>query len=132
MPGYDNPITVTHQFGGVNDFGADADNVFYFQGPAGKKGRLRSIMVETREAFACTTTAAYVAVGTGSDADAYAKLNIADGTADDTVFTEADDTDAIIAADLPADTAIKVTCGQSVDDSSDTGQGVVSIIVDWY
>src|SRR5574343_887499 len=129
---YDNPIVVTHQFGGVNDFGADADNVFYFQGPAGKRGRILSIMVETREAFACTTTAAYVAVGTGSDPDAYAKLNIADATPDNTVFTEADDTDALIAPDLPADTAIVVTCGQSVDDSADTGQGVVSIVVAWH
>ena len=129
---YDNPMTLLHQFGEVIDFGDDADVVRYIKGPPGKKGMLKSVSIETMEAFACTTTPAAIEVGTAGDDDAYANLLIADLTADNVVFSELDDTDAIISPAMPADTLIKVTMTQSTDNSSDTGQGYVSIIIDWY
>jgi len=128
---YDNPISINHQFS-VSDFGDGSDDVRYLQGPSGLKGNLRSISVETREVFATDSKTAKVHVGTATDADAYGALIIPDGTADNTVFNESDDTDAIISAAIPADSLVVVTQIFGEDASAVTGQGVVSVVIDWY
>jgi hypothetical protein len=131
MP-YDNPMTCCYNFP-VMDFGATAgDTTHYLSGPAGKKGMLRSISVSTSEAFLCDTKAANVQVGTVGDPDAYGKLNIADGTAVNTVFNEGDDTDAIIAADIAADTQVMVVLDEGTDGSGVTGIATPTVIIDWY
>lgn len=115
-----------------HDFGADTDTSYYFSGPAGYAGKLRSISVSTKEAFACTTTPARVYVGTAADPDAYGLLNIADETAINVVYNSEDDTDAIIDDDIPADTQVIIKLTQSVDNAADTGQGSVDVFIDWY
>lgn len=128
---YDETFVTEHCIG-LNDFGANADNIYWVKGPPGHKGSLLDVQVSVVEAFACTTTAAGVKVGTSGDDDAYAHLVIPDTTAISTLFNIADDTDAIIQPVIPADTEIKITCIQSTDDSSDTGQGVVKLLIRWH
>jgi hypothetical protein len=117
------------------DFGADADEVMSFRLPVrddgtAMQGQLVNIGVMVTETFACTTTAASVSIGTAADADAYAKLNIADTTADLDFFDKSDDTDAIIADDIAAATLVQVTFTQGTDDSADAGKGY--LVLDFY
>lgn len=114
------------------DFGAASGNTVHsLGGPAGKKGKLREIGVATTEAFVTATTLAQVQVGTSADADAYGLLNIPTGSADNTVVNSTDDTDAIIAADIPAETCVHVTLVEGTG-ASLTGQGYPYIIIDWF
>ena len=108
---------------GNHDFGADADETVNFRLPPGYQGKLIDIGVMTTEAFACDQTVASVALGTSSNADAYALLNIADATADNDCFDTTDDTDAIISADIAAGALLRVTLTQATDAQGDTGQG---------
>ncbi len=129
---YDSPMTIGYNFA-LMDFGATAgDTIHYISGPAGKRGMLRSVSVAVTEVFACSTKAGNVQVGNVSDDDAYGKLNIADGTAANTVFNEGDDTNAIISAAIAADTVVKVTLDEGTDASAVTGQGTPHIIIDWF
>ena len=129
---YDKPITSIYPFA-VMDFGATAgDTTNVINGPAGKKGRLKSITARATEVFACSTKAANVKIGSAGDLDKYAQLNIADGTANLAIFTELDDTDAIIDADIAANAPITVTFDEGTDGSAVTGQAVVTIFIDWY
>ena len=128
---YDNPQTACHNFANM-DFGAVAgDTVHYVTGPAGKKGRLKSISVAVTEAFACDATNALVHVGTIADENAYGTLTIADLTLISTAFNEGDDTDAIIAADIAADTVVMITLVEGTDGTGVTGQGHPTVIIDW-
>lgn len=131
MPTYDQPLHACYNFPNM-DFGASAGaTVHTIPGPAGKKGRLIDIAVGVTEVFETVTTVAHVQVGTSADADAYGKLNIPTGAADNTVVNKADDTDAIIAADIPADTAVHVTLTEGTG-AGLTGQGYVSVYIDWF
>ncbi len=106
------------------DFGVDRDFTGYFRLPTGYVIELLKIGLMVTEAFACTTTAADIRLGTASDDDAYAKLQIADGAAVTDFQDETDDPDAIIEAHIPADTLLKLTLTQSTDDSADAGKGL--------
>lgn len=124
---YNNPRTVTYSFN--HDFGAGSD-ALAIKGPTGMKGRIIDIGVMVTETFNAVTTPAYVRMGTTTDADAYAELNM--GTAADTnYYNTQDDTDAIIDADLPADTQIEVALVAPTG-GTPAGIGVVNIVVDWY
>lgn len=129
MSTYDNPSTVTFQFG-LHDFGAGA-GALSFKLPKGKKGRLIDVGVfGITEAFSATTTPAYFRVGTASDADAYAELNLGTAAATDT-YNTVDDPDAIIDADLPADTQIEVTMVAPTG-GTPAGIGVPFVVVEIY
>ena len=131
MPTYDQPIHGVYNFPNM-DFGAAAGaTVHTIPGPAGKKGRLIDIAVGITEATVFATTLGSVAVGTSADADAYGILNIPTGAADNTVVNKLDDTDAIIAADIPAETAVHVTLTEGTG-AALAGQGYVSVYIDWY
>jgi len=131
MPGYDNPIHACYNFPNM-DFGASAGATTHtIAGPAGKKGRLVDIAVGVTEVFETVTTLAHVQVGKSDDLDAYGKLNIPTGAADNTVVNKLDDTDAIIAADIPAETAVHVTLTEGTG-AALTGQGYVCVYIDWY
>ena len=127
---YSNPQTCMYNFPNM-DFGAAAGTTVHsIAGPAGKKGRITDVGVATTEVFVTATTLAHVQVGTSADADAYAKLNIPTASADNTVVNSADDTDAIIDADIPADTCVHVTLTEGTG-ASLTGQGYPYVIIDW-
>lgn len=128
---YDDPIH-GHYHWDTFDFGGDADATYYISGPAGCKGKLISIGASTSEEFACSVTAAGVLVGVNGNTDAYAQMNIPDETAVNTVYNSGDDTDAIISADIAADTQVVVTLTQSVDGAADAGKAAVDIFIDWY
>ena len=111
------------------DFGADANEKYSFRLPKRDngdpmQGQLVKIGCMITEAFAATTTPASIELGTAADADAFAKLNIPDLAADVDCYDETDDTDAIIADDIPAGTLLEVNLTQATDDTSDTGQGI--------
>ena len=129
---YSNPKTCMYNFPNM-DFGATAGNTTHpIAGPAGKKGRLIEVGIISTEAFLDDATAAQVLVGIVGNTDAYAALNIADGTAINTIFNSGDDTDAIIDADIPADTTTLVTLVEGTDGTGVTGQGYPYVIIDWY
>lgn len=125
---YDNPSTVTYSFP-AHDFGAGAD-ALAIKGPSGKTGRLIDVGVAVKETFTATTTPAYVRLGTASDADAYAELNMATA-ADTDYWNTQDDTDAIISSTLPADTQIEVAF-VSPTGGTPAGIGDVNIVVEWF
>ncbi len=132
MTTYATPMTCMYNFPNM-DFGAAAGATTHnIAGPAGRKGRLREIGVVTTEAFADDTAEAHVQVGIIGDLDEHGKLNITDLTAINTVFNSKDDTDAIIDADIAADTTVVVTLTEGTDGTGVTGQGAPYVIIDWY
>lgn len=111
------------------DFGNDANEKYSFRLPKNTdgnsmQGQLVKIGVMVTETFACSTTPAAIELGIATNADEYAKLNIADEAADADCFDETDDTDAIIKDDIPADTLLEVNLTQATDASADAGKGM--------
>lgn len=128
---YDNPDTYCYNFAAM-DFGAAAGVTEHrIAGPAGKKGKLREIGVILSEIAAWTTTDGLVNVGTAADIDAFGLLSITTATAINTVFNTKDDTDAIIDADIPANTAVLVTLTEGTGGSL-TGIGNPYVVIDWF
>jgi hypothetical protein len=126
---YDNPLTITYTWG-LHDFGAGAA-AYEFQGPAGKSGRLRHVGITVTETFTADTTPGYVRVGTTADPDAYAQLELGTTAVDNGYFSEANDADAIIEPDLPADTEVEVDF-VSPTGGTPAGAGHVFVVVDWF
>ena len=125
---YDKGEMITYNLG-LHDFAAAAD-ALAIKGPPGKTGRLVDIGVAVTEVFNAVTTPAFVRLGTSGDADAYAELNMG-AAADTDYWNTQDDTDAIIAETLPADTQIEVALVQNTG-GTPTGIGHVHISVLWY
>ncbi len=112
--------------------GATVDTLS-FRGPAGKQGRVIGIGVAVTETFAVDDTPAKLRVGSATDADAYAELNIADGAAADDSFDQTDDTDAIVSGhSIPADSIVEVTGVVGVDAGTEAGMGVGTVITEWW
>lgn len=113
------------------DYGA-GDSVQYFRGPKGKTGTLVDIHVSPTEAFNSVTTDGYTAVGTASDADAYALFVQGDlavtAAACGTDMTT--DPDWLISASIPADTQVKVSFIAPTG-GTPTGIATTTIVVDW-
>lgn len=113
-----------------HDFGATAGvKEFSFRLPNDEHGRpcqgqVVKIGVMVTEVFACDATAAFFELGTAADPDAFCKLTIADGAAAKDCFDETDDTDAIIAKNIPAGTLVEVTLTEGTDGTGVTGQGI--------
>ena len=127
-------MSVREKYSFYLDFGA-AGNVFSFKGPKGKKGQLIDYGVEgITEAFVATAS---VAVGLAGNADAYGEELLMGSSAPDTVGTlsaktEATDPDDfratyVVEPDIPADTAIYITC---VADST-SGMANAFAVVEW-
>ena len=128
---YSNPVTTRIQSGDVQDLGG-TPTAYSFKGPTGMQGTIIDIGIEVTETFACDSLEACFNVGTSSDADAYAKLNITDGTAITDTFNIQNDTNAIIAEAIPADTQIECLPVAGTDGTSVTGQGYTYVVVEWY
>ncbi len=131
MTTYATPMTCMYNFVIFDFGGAVANGEHLIGGPAGKKGRLREVGVTINEVTEFATTLGIIQVGIASDTDAYGVLNIPTGSAIDTVVNSADDTDAIIAADIPADTCVQLTLIEGTG-AALTGQGAPYVIIDWY
>jgi len=106
------------------DFGGGADETMSFRIPTAMDAELIKIGVMITETFATNATTGSVQLGTASDADAYAKLVIPDGAADNDCYDETDDTDAIISANISAGALVRVTLTHGTDGSSVAGIGI--------
>lgn len=127
---YSQPDIVTYTFPAV-DFGTGGLTTA-IKAPAGyKNGRIIDVGCRVTETFACDGTPGSVSIGTTGDGDAYAKLNIADGTAATDFFNTQDDTDAIIEADV-TNTQLEVVCAVGVDAGTEAGIGDVVIVIGWF
>ena len=118
--------------GASQDMGNGTPTVFSFKGPTGMQGTIIDVGIEVTETFACDSTEASFLVGTTADDDAYCKLNITDGTALTDTFNIQDDTNAIIAEAIPADTQIECKPVVGVDSGTEAGQGFPYVVVEWY
>lgn len=128
MPQYDNPKTITIPLGSVN-FGSNGASSFKL--PKGLKGRLVDIGVISTTTFTATSTGAFVKLGTSADDDAYASLGSLGTLAATDTFNTVNDPDAIINADLPADTQIEVVYTAPTG-GSPAGVGLVYVVVDVF
>jgi len=129
---YSNPVTTRIQSGAVQDMGNGTPTVFSFKGPTGMKGTIIDVGIEVTETFACDSTEASFQVGTTGDANAYCQLNVTDGTALTDTFNIQNDTNAIIAEAIPADTQIECTPVVGVDSGTEAGIGYPYVVVEWY
>lgn len=137
---YDNPLRVSYNMG-IHDFGAGGDDLA-LQRPVGKNfARVEEIHVAVTETFTADTTPGYVRIGTASDADKFAELNM--GTAADTDgYGTNDDTDAIKAAGKEIDLDNDGDAGASLDQlevafvaptgGTPAGMGYVTIVMSWW
>jgi len=125
---YSNPLVITYNLG-LHDFGTAGD-ALAIKAPSGyASGRIMDIGVAVTETFTATTTPAYVRLGTTTDADAYAELNM--GTAADTdYYNTQDDTDAIIDADVTS-TQIEVALVAPTG-GTPAGIGHVHVTIAWF
>lgn len=106
------------------DFGIDRDVTLNFRLPTGYNAELLKIGLAVTEAFACTTTAANMLLGTATDPNYYAQLEIADAAAVTDFQDETDDSDAILVKHIAKDTLLRLTLTQSTDDTADAGKGL--------
>jgi len=125
---YSNPLVITYNLG-LHDFGAGGD-ALAIKAPNGyENGRIMDIGVAVTETFTATTLPGYIRIGTTGDADAYAELNM--GTAADTdYYNTADDTDAIIDADV-TNTQLEVALVAPTG-GTPAGIGHVHITISWF
>ena len=114
------------------DFGGGAAETMSWRCPTEYNARIIKIGVMVTEDFAGDTTRASFELGTASDSDAYAKLVIPDGTADNDCFDETDDDDAIISADIAAGALVRITLTNGTDSSAVAGQGVPFFVVELW
>ena len=125
---YDKPRPLTYSFGPL-DFGT-GDTAHAFQGPAGLAGKIVDAGVMVTEVFNQVTTPGRLQAGIAAGGADYLDMNMAAAAATD-YYGLADDTDAIVLDDIPADTQIEVTC-LAPPCGTPTGIGHCHITVEWY
>lgn len=125
---YDNPTTVTYTFQ-AKDFGAGNSSA-RIRGPKNMRGKVVDVMVDTiTETFSATTTQAYVRLGDGSDADAYAELPL--GTTATTATAAATVTGTITDTTIPDDENVTVSFVAPTGGTPE-GIGTVRVVIDWF
>ena len=129
---YSNPIPLIYTNSTAGDYGAGTPTAWSFKGPKGKKGMLKDIDIHVTEVFLGDQVTGRVLVGSGTDANYYGQLEIADGTAAGDTYNNQDDTDCVIIEALPADTQIEVTFVGVDDTGTDAGIGFVYFETFWY
>lgn len=140
MDTYDKPLTISYSLGLVDFAAAATANAI--QRPAGKSSaRIEEIHVSVTEVFNAVTTPAYLRIGTASDADKFAELNMGTAAATDG-YGSNDDPDAILAAGKFIDLDRAGDAGVSLDQlevvtvqntgGTPTGIGYVTVVVSWF
>ena len=127
---YSNPNRRSYVFPSV-DYGA-GDSSHSLRGPAGKTGTLVDIHLSATETFNSVTTDGYTQIGvSGGDLDAFASFVQGDLAATDAISAEnGSDPDWLIDANIPADTAVEVTCVAPTG-GTPTGIATVTVVIDW-
>lgn len=137
---YDNALPISYNLGLI-DFGAGTV-ALAIQPPVGKTfGRIEDIHVAVTETFTTDTTPGYVRIGTASDADKFAELNMGTAAATDG-FSTRDDSDAIKAAGLRIDLGRDGDSGAALDQlevaavaptgGTPAGIGYVTVVISWF
>jgi len=144
MSGYDNPLTITYGIGLTREVDIADGSVIAsaIQRPLGMTMcRVEEIHVQVTETFNAVTTSAFIRIGTASDADKFAELDMGTAAATDGYGTN-DDTDAIKDAgqfiDLNRDGDSSASLDQlEVTTLANTGgtpagKGIIHIVLSWW
>ncbi len=141
MKTYDNPLTISYNLG-EHDFAA-GNMALAIQRPKGVKScRVEEMHVAVTEVFNGSVSKAFLRIGTASDADKFAELDM-DLAANTDGWGTNDDTDAIKTAgqfidlDRAGDAGVsldqlEVTTLQNVDGGTETGIGHVTVVLSWF
>ena len=140
MKTYDKPLTISYSFGEQDIAAAGA--AFAIQRPAGvSSARVDEIHVSVTETFNAVTTQAYIRIGTASDADKFAELNMGTAAATDGYGTN-DDADAIKEAGKYIDLDRDGDSGAALDQlevvtvantgGTPAGIGFVTVTISWF
>ena len=122
---YDNPLTITHTYGGV-DFGTGGAIGSSLQGPAGKQGRVVDVIATASEIF---TTGGDILLGVAATGADYVNFPLGTLAATDTLCAS-NTSGAIVDEALPADTQIEITWNPT--GGTPTGIADVQIVIEWY
>ena len=111
------------------DFAAGSAEVISFRLPYDEhgnatQGRLVNIGISVTELFANSLGTGGVSLGISGDEDKFADLIVPATQADETVCDVLVDPDAIILADIPADTLVEMNYTLSTDGSTIAGKGI--------
>jgi hypothetical protein len=141
---YDHPLVLSYGIGLTRevDIADGAVIATAIQRPLGMTmARVKEIHVQVTETFNAVTTPAYIRVGTASDADKFAELNMGTAAATDGYGTN-DDTDAIKAAGKFIDLNRDGDSGASLDQLEVTtlantggtpaGKGIITLVIEWW
>lgn len=118
----------------ANDFGGGADTTTKVIGPAGKRGRVKSVWIDhVTETFVGTTTGGGVYVGKSGDTDAYFKSDLTTlKTSAPAVGIPVNLADTLTGdLEIPADTEVHITCIATVGGTV-TGIADVNVQILWY
>ena len=137
---YDKPLRISHAFGHI-DYG-NGNVTTAIRKPRGARfARIVEICLACVETFTQTTTAAHVLIGTASDDDKFADLNIGALANTDAMSTN-DDTDAIKAAGYEIDMNTDGDSGAAISQlevifqaptgGTPAGMAYTTIVIDWY
>ena len=132
---YDNFESEQRQYVVIaNDFGGGADTTTKVIGPAGKRGRVKSVWIDhVTETFVGTTTGGGVYVGKTGDTNAYFESNLTTlkGSAP-AVGVPANLADTLTGdLEIPADTEVFITCIATVGGTV-TGIADANVLIHWY
>ncbi len=122
---YDNPKVITYSFGEIDV--ADAPEISAIKGPTGMEGRILDICCSCTETFNAVSTSAFLRLGTGTDADAYAQMTMGTTADTDAFNTWTRGTTAV----LPVDTQIEVAFIANTG-GTPAGKGFYNIAIMWY
>lgn len=132
MKSYSNPLQLTYSFGNLN-FVSGAGAYKIKPPKRCTAGRVEEIAVMVTTTFTQVTTPAYVRIGTASDNDKYAEMNMGAAAAN-AAYNLQDDTDAIISnINLSGDgvSEIQVTVVAPTG-GSPAGVGYLNIGISWW
>lgn len=125
---YSAPLVLTYSLG-QHDFGAGGDT-HKLIGPPGHRGQLVDVHVmKVTEAFTATTTAAFINIGDGSDADKYCSMSLGT-TAIDAVDT-LQDAELFSLVEIAADEQPVVTYVAPTG-GTPAGIGEVEVTIAWF
>ncbi|MDD5084202.1 MAG: hypothetical protein PHT88_04745 [Candidatus Moranbacteria bacterium] len=132
---YDNPSRMQYTIA-ANDFGGGADTTQIVSGPAGKRGRVKHVLIyDVTETFVGTTSGGQVLVGKSGDTDAYfvssAPVLAGSSPAVGASVVLVNQLTPSDATEIPADTPVHITCVKTVGGTV-TGIASVDVSIDWY
>lgn len=125
---YENPVYISYNLGEI-DFGA-GDSDHEIVGPDGKKGRVYEVHVMVTETFTDDTLDGFVRVGSATDEDEFAELDMLT-TAAGTAISAENQSGALKAVNIDADEDVQVAI-YAPTGGTPAGKGHVCIVIGWF